>query len=255
MQFRHLFALATAFGIATPVIASRCLVVVLSDIDGKTWETDWERCDPPVRMLQFGGNTDPKPKNRGYRFWVKVDADCRKAVRVAGRMPEDSHLLGKAEKTKPALLWCNLELNFSIIGGNFPTLGPFNRSLFHPVRSTSGTGCRCWSQHFARRKRTLRARRSGAVVRSLDAGASLGDLDFGSATAASSLPRDRTGRGSGERILMAGREQHRARKQERQPQVDEAGVNGPWEQTETRGSAKPNGLDCHENSKAVQNQP
>lgn len=92
MQFGHLFALATAFGIATPVIARRCVIVVVSRLDGREYESDWDRCDPPVAMHQFGRKSDLKIEKPGYVFWVQVDADCQTAVLVKGELPKNSRL-------------------------------------------------------------------------------------------------------------------------------------------------------------------
>lgn len=93
MQFAHLFAFATVFGIATPVMAARRCVVKLFAREGNyEFVSDKETCVPPVDKFRFGGNTDLNPKIPGYRFWVKVDAECTSAVRVKGKMPKSSWL-------------------------------------------------------------------------------------------------------------------------------------------------------------------
>ncbi|KAI6511426.1 hypothetical protein MCOR12_009299, partial [Pyricularia oryzae] len=171
--------------------------------------------------------------------------------------------------TKPALLLCVLELNFSIIGGNFPTLRPFSRNIFPRLRGGSGSACGWWSKYYARSERMSGVMRREARVRGSGAGASLWNLEFGfgnveafdnHAIGASSLHGDRAGRDSGEQILMAGREQrqeehheeHKEQKQEQQPRDEEAGISGPREQTETRGITKANDLGCKESSKQIQ---
>lgn len=88
MQFGYLFALATAFGIATPVMARRCVVEMVGRDGTFEFVNDREYCIPPEPMLQFGQKTDLRPKKPGYKFFVNVDAGCTTAVHVKGKMPK-----------------------------------------------------------------------------------------------------------------------------------------------------------------------
>ncbi|TLD30934.1 hypothetical protein PspLS_03019 [Pyricularia sp. CBS 133598] len=171
--------------------------------------------------------------------------------------------------TKPAMLWCILELNLSIIGGNFPTLRPFGQSIFPRLRSSSGSACGWWSKYYGR------SERRGARVRSFGAGTTIGDDYFGNAetsnvatTPAASPHRERAGRDSGERILLADREQHhdkqkqghqdqqKEQEQEKQPRDEEAGISGTQEQTEAApGIIKTDELGCKRSSEPVQSEP
>ncbi|KAI6383280.1 hypothetical protein MCOR25_000199 [Pyricularia grisea] len=160
----------------------------------------------------------------------------------------------QAGDTKPALLWCNLELNLSIIGGNFPTLRPFSQSIFPRLRDTTNSACGWRSKYSERREARLRGFDPGTSIR-IDLGLATPETLNGTATAASSPHRDRADGGSGERILLADREQQQDERQPRQPQGDDAVASGPREKKDTRGITKTEESGCKESSKPAQSEP